>query len=149
MSPRFRALRSVVQIPLRSRNDPRSPEKSLFAAQPYFFDHSSDCAIFNLELGLQPLRLPRRGCRKNIHSHSELLFRIPGYLNFAHEQWRSSRQCPETLVICHLTFLLLPPTSDLSPPLRLQHRMTPALQHCIFFAQSSFFQFFRDLPQIN
>ena len=85
------SLWAVARIPLRSRNDARSPEKSLFAAQSYFFDHFSDCAIFNLELGLQPLRLPRRGCRKNIHSRSELLSRILRYLNFAHGQRRSPK----------------------------------------------------------
>ncbi len=86
MSLRFNALRSVARIPLRSRNDPRSPEKSLLAAQAYFFDDSSVHATFNPELGLHPLRLPRSGCRKNLNSRSELLFRIPWYLNFAQGQ---------------------------------------------------------------
>jgi len=45
LSLRFNTLWFVARIPLRSRNDPRSPEKSLLAAQPYFFDHSSNYAI--------------------------------------------------------------------------------------------------------
>ena len=83
--------------------DASSPERSLLAAQTYFFDHSSDCAIFNPRVGLQSLRLSRRGCRKNIHSRSELLFRIPRYLNFVQEQ-RCSQKPQEEFRERELTF---------------------------------------------
>jgi len=66
LSLRFSAFWSVDRIPLRSRNDPRPPEKSFIAAQTYFFDDSSVHATFNPELGLHPLGLRRSGCRKNL-----------------------------------------------------------------------------------
>jgi len=59
------------------RSDPRYPEKSLIAAQTYFFDHSIVYATLNSELGLQPLRLARSGCRKNIIRAQSSLSEFP------------------------------------------------------------------------
>jgi len=98
LRPRTKSVRGFFLVQYSGQNeaifagsDQRSPEKSLLAAQTYFFDDSSVYATFNPELGLHPLGLPRSGCRKNINSRSELLFRMASYLNFAHGQRRSPK----------------------------------------------------------
>ena len=70
----------LASSPMRLRIDTTCPEKSLIGAQAYFSDDSGPTA-HSTQHCLYPQGLPGSGCRKNINSRSELLFRMPSPLN--------------------------------------------------------------------